>query len=221
MAGRVRRVVCGRLQRWCQKHTASWSRCRAADSIGGQILELKNMLDSHADFPVALIGHSWGAWLSYIYTAAYPEDVKKLILIGSGAFEKKYVTEMRQARTSRLTESEAARMQVLFQQLSKAGRADSNVLREFGELASKADSYAPIAIRHDTLDFQTNVFHRCMEEINAWRSSGRLLQLGRQIHCPVLAIHGKNDSHPYEGVEKTVIRCHREFPFYTARAMRA
>jgi pimeloyl-ACP methyl ester carboxylesterase len=34
------------------------------------------------------------------------------------------------------------------------------------------------------------------------RRSGELLKLGRQIQCPVVAIHGDYDPHPHEGIKK-------------------
>ena len=37
-------------------------------------------------------------------------------------------------------------------------------------------------------------------EASLLRSSGRLLALGEEIRCPVVAIHGDHDPHPAEGV---------------------
>ena len=50
-------------------------------SIEGQIGELQRMLRRHAELPLTLAGHSWGAWLSFLFAARYPSYVKKLILI--------------------------------------------------------------------------------------------------------------------------------------------
>ncbi len=60
---------------------------QTANSVKGQVEELKTILTESADVPVTLIGFSWGAWLSFIVTASYPSLVSKLILIGSGPFE--------------------------------------------------------------------------------------------------------------------------------------
>ena len=54
-------------------------------TVKGQIQELKSILKKHADLPVVLIGHSWGAMLSYMFTGENPEMVKKLILVSSGS----------------------------------------------------------------------------------------------------------------------------------------
>ena len=63
---------------------------QTAASLEGQLLELKNILEESGDIPVTLIGSSWGAMLSFIFTARFPAFTKKLVLIGSGVFEEKY-----------------------------------------------------------------------------------------------------------------------------------
>ncbi len=60
---------------------------QTATTVEGQVQELKAVLEKNGDLPVTLIGFSWGAMLSFIFTARYPSFVKKLILIGSGAYE--------------------------------------------------------------------------------------------------------------------------------------
>ena len=45
------------------------------------------------------------------------------------------------------------------------------------------------------------------------RSSGKLLELGKQIECPVVAIHGDYDPHPTEGVWKPLSAVLNSFRF--------
>jgi len=45
------------------------------------------------------------------------------------------------------------------------------------------------------------------------RSSGKLLELGRNIQCPVVAIHGDYDPHPVEGVSVPLSRVLKDFRF--------
>ena len=59
---------------------------QSADTINGQLNELKDLLEKNCSLPVILIGWSWRAWLSYIFASKFQEMVKKLILIGSGPF---------------------------------------------------------------------------------------------------------------------------------------
>src|SRR5437763_953732 len=56
------------------------------DSLDGQVEELRQVLSDNADLPVIMIGHSWGAMLSFVVAARHPSLVKKLILVSSGVF---------------------------------------------------------------------------------------------------------------------------------------
>ena len=40
---------------------------QTANSVDGQVEELKNVLEKYGNPPLILIGFSWGAWLSYIF----------------------------------------------------------------------------------------------------------------------------------------------------------
>jgi len=57
---------------------------QTAASLEGQVQELRTVLIENGELPVTIIGSSWGAMLGFIFTARYPEFVKKLVLIGSG-----------------------------------------------------------------------------------------------------------------------------------------
>lgn len=70
--------------------------------LDGQVRELREILEKHGSLPVTLVGFSWGAMLSFIFTARHPQLVKKLVLIGSGPYEEKYATNITKTRISRL-----------------------------------------------------------------------------------------------------------------------
>ncbi|UCF12872.1 MAG: alpha/beta hydrolase [Thermoplasmatales archaeon] len=86
---------------------------QTATTIEGQVQELKVVLKKRGDLPITLIGWSWGAWLSFIFTAKYPTFVKKLILIGSGTYEEKYAVNIIKTRLSRLSEEERAEAPII------------------------------------------------------------------------------------------------------------
>ena len=73
-------------------------------TINGQLEELYNVISDFAEIPVILAGHSWGAWLIYIFAAHYPEIVSKIILIGSGPFKEEYARSITKVRLNRLIE---------------------------------------------------------------------------------------------------------------------
>jgi pimeloyl-ACP methyl ester carboxylesterase len=175
---------------------------QTATSVRGQIEELRTLLQEKADLPVFLIGFSWGAWLSYMVAAHHPSLVKKLILIGSGPFEEKYAADIEETRLSRLSEEERAEVESLYEILDDpVARKRSEAFARFGALFSKADAHDPIKHESDAVDFDPDIFQKVWEEAAELRRGGQLLELGKCIKCPVVAIHGAYDPHPAEGVQ--------------------
>jgi pimeloyl-ACP methyl ester carboxylesterase len=190
---------------------------QTATTLTGQIEELKTILEAHGDPPVVLVGFSWGAWLSFIFAARYPELVKKLILVGSGPFQEKYVARLHETRLERLSEEEGREFEVIVDALSDPGTEEKDQLLErLGALATKSDSCDPIAgqdQRSDHLGPQADVFRGVWREAAELRRSGVLLQIGRHIQCPVVAIHGDYDPHPAEGVRRPLSATLQDFRF--------
>jgi pimeloyl-ACP methyl ester carboxylesterase len=172
-------------------------------SLQGQIEELKTVLEKNGDLPVILIGFSWGAWLSYMVAAHYPSFVKKLILIGSGPLEQKYAARIQETRLNRLSEEEREEVESLYEVLDNPAAEDRRAaFSRFGALFSKADAYDPILDESEVIDYDPHIFRSVWKEAAELRRSGKLLELGGRIKCPVVAIHGDYDSHPVEGVQK-------------------
>lgn len=187
---------------------------QTAASLEGQIEELRTVLEKNADLPVTLIGFSWGAWLSFIFASYYPAFAKKLILIGSGPYEEKYAAEIQEIRLERLSEEEGTEVKALIEVLDRPSAEDkSSALARFGALFSKADAYDPIMYESQTIDFRADIFEGVWKDAVELRRSGKLLQLGKHIECPVVAIHGDYDPHPAEGVRKPLSAVLKGFRF--------
>ncbi len=183
---------------------------QTALSLEGQIEELKTVLREEGDPPVILIGYSWGAWLSFILAANYPPLVRKLILIGSGPFEERYAVGIRQTRLNRLNERERKEVKSLIRILDDPEVKDKNrVLARLGAIFSKADACNPI--RHKAIDCRFDIFQRVWKEAAELRKSGKLLEFGKDVSCPVVAIHGDYDPHPAEGVQKPLSAILKDF----------
>ncbi len=187
---------------------------QTATSLKGQLEELKRILEKNADLPVILIGFSWGAWLSFIFAAKNHEFVEKLILIGSGPYEEKYAAKILETRLKRLSKMERTEaeslMEVLINPTHKNRKSD---FIRVGKLFSRADAYAPTADECEPIDFNADIFHSVWKDGAELRKSGRLLEIGRQIRCPVVAIHGDYDPHPAEGVQKPLSVLLKNFRF--------
>ncbi len=176
---------------------------QAAASVAGQVQELRDVLKVHGRLPVALIGHSWGAWLSFVFAARHPEMVNRLILVGAGPFEERYARGIMKTRLGRLSEEERREAREIADALNGAGEGRAALFARYGGLMSKADAYDPLpGDGEDALEFQPDVYASVWKEADALRRGGELLDLGKKISCPVLAIHGDHDPHPAEGVEE-------------------
>jgi len=75
---------------------------QTADTLDGQVQELKEVLEGSGDLPIILIGFSWGAMLSFIFASRHPTLVKKLILVAGAPFEDRYAADITETRLRRL-----------------------------------------------------------------------------------------------------------------------
>jgi len=184
------------------------------NSIDGQVQELKQVIENNSKYPVTLIGWSWGAWLSYILTVRYPRLVRKLILVSSGPFEAKYAKQIMKTRMSRLSKKERDRLDLLFTNLKNLkGGKQEKAFSEIGRLIDKADSYNPIPHRSEVIKTQPEIYEPVWNEASKLREEGELLAMGKQIRCPVVAIHGDHDPHPAEGIKKPLAEIIKDFRF--------
>jgi len=190
---------------------------QTATSLEGQVEELRTVLENHGDLPVTLIGFSWGAWLSFIVAAHYLAIIKKLILVGSGPYEEKYVARLQETRLNRLSEEERTEFEFIIRTLGDPATEDKDtLLARLGALASKSDEYDPIIDESDESDSvgsQGDIFQSVWRDAAELRRSGELLELGKHIKCPVVAIHGDYDPHPAEGVQKPLSAILESFRF--------
>ncbi len=187
---------------------------QTADSLDGQVEELRAVLGERADLPVTLIGSSWGAMLGYIFAARYPAHVRRLILVGSGVYEARYAAGIEQTRLDRLSEAERARALELLELLERPDTVDkSRLMNAMGQLYTKADAYDPLTLDTEGLDAQYEILVRVWSDAEALRASGELLALGKRIACPVLALHGDYDPHPPAGVREPLSSVVRDFRF--------
>ena len=183
-------------------------------SLEGQVNELYYILEKNGDLPVTLIGWSWGAILGFILAARYFLVVKKLLLVGGAVFEQKYAERIMETRLSRLNEDEKIEVLKLMKALNNPTVEDkNNLMLRLEKLFFKSDSYDPLPYNSEVLEYQYHIFHSVWEDAEKLRASGELLKLAKQIQCPVVAIHGDYDPHPYQGVFEPLSRVIKDFRF--------
>jgi pimeloyl-ACP methyl ester carboxylesterase len=187
---------------------------QTASSIAGQVAELKALVEETAAFPVTLAGHSWGAWLGFIFAARHPHLVRKLILIGSGGFEEKYAAMTQRTRLSRLSKTDREEVNGLLEMFrTPSSNHNNSDFARLGALFSGVGAYDPLPQEPLAADFNLDIYKRVWKEATELRRSGRLLNLGKKIRAPVVAIHGDYDAHPFEGVQLPLSKVLEDFRF--------
>jgi pimeloyl-ACP methyl ester carboxylesterase len=187
---------------------------QTSTTIQGQLQELSRIIKNNGDPPLTFIGHSWGAWLTILYAARYPSEVKKIILVSSGPFEEKYVSQIMETRLGRLNDKEQIHLRTLLHGLNNpAGRNKNQMFAQLGKILTHADSFLPLRQNEKNVTFQYNIFHHVWKEADDLRRSGKLLEIVSQLQCLVVAIHGDYDPHPFEGVEKPLSKIVKDFKF--------
>ena len=211
-------------------------------SLQAQVEELESQLQESSDPPVTLIGFSWGAWLSLILAAQYPHLVSRLILIGSGPFEQKYVHKIMETRLSRLSRLEGEEAKCILAALDNPDddvdevkeQEKKEALARMGELFRRTDAFDPIRCKSNEFDFDPiaddsgsfgpacnepieefdpDICRAVWREASILRQTGKLLELCKKVRCPVVAIHGDYDPHPSEGVREPLQAVLKSFQF--------
>ncbi len=187
---------------------------QTADSVSGQINELKIVLERQASLPVVLVGHSWGAWLGFMFAANFPSYVKKLILVGSGSFEDKYAQNIHQIRMERLNSHDRQEVERISEKLSSGSPENKDdILKRFGGIISRADQYDPAPDTKEDVCISYHIYKKVWLQAAAMRSSGELLALAEKITCPLVAFHGDYDPHPEAGVREPLSGIIQNFRF--------
>jgi len=166
--------------------------------------EIKEIIQKEALEEIILVGHSWGAWLAWIFAASYPKHVKKLVLISAGSFDEKYNRDLNEIRLKRLSPDLRKEAIKLMEKLMAApdDRIKPDWFRRFSELMERADSYHHEEdTKDEAIDFKPQQYLALWPEAAGLRKSGELLKMAHHIICPVVAFHGAYDSHPAKGVE--------------------
>jgi pimeloyl-ACP methyl ester carboxylesterase len=187
-------------------------------TIEDLVTELDEQVSRHAELPVTLVGHSWGAWLCFLYATKYNEKVRKLILISSGPLDATYASDIINTRVKRLTDKDRKRLFNWIERLNEPDEDNKNDLfRQVGELIYRADSFDPIPGENPEINYNYNMYLKVWNEAQELRSSGALLSAMSGINCPVVAIHGDYDPHPAEGIRGPLTVGLKDFKFHLLR----
>ncbi|MDL2281304.1 alpha/beta hydrolase, partial [Selenomonadales bacterium OttesenSCG-928-I06] len=181
------------------------------------ISELHEQILSIGKVPISLIGHSWGAWLTILYATEYPEVVEQIILVGCSPLKSNYVAEILERRVERFSEQEQMKLNALLASLEDPQNNKKDIaLTKLKKLVEKSDNYE-IDIDIDLENnFPSNerMYAKIWGEVSEIRNNGDLIEKLNKIQCPVVVIHGENDTHPIEGVVEPLSQYNISFEKY-------
>lgn len=165
-------------------------------SIAELIEELYNQINDNCSNKVSLIGHSWGAWLVALFAEKYPELIERIILIGSGPLEDKYVSEIGARRFENLSEEDGE----IYQRLIHNQATDED-MEKIPKVLEKSDNYCLENKDLHRADKTDSQMHNIIwEEAAKLRTNGELLTSFKQIRSKIVLIQGETDPHPARGI---------------------
>lgn len=85
---------------------------------------------------------------------------------------------------------------------------------KYGAIMEKLDCFNPIEICIDDSLYSYEIYKKVWPEVHALRKNGSIYDMGNQIKCEVVAIHGDYDSHPYYGIKESLEKTISNFKFY-------
>ncbi len=171
-------------------------------SIKELIEDMNKYITKICKSKVVLLGHSWGAWLVCLYAYRHPDKVKKLILVGSGSFDIKYVKEFNDRRLSRLSKDEKNEYDILMKNFMSNNFSNKDeVMTEFGKLMAKLDTYEFQDNEYSTIgEASFQMFNSIWNEASNLRKTGELINMMKEVDVPIHVIHGDYDSHEIKGI---------------------
>lgn len=165
-------------------------------SIAELVEELYGQISNSCTGKVVLIGHSWGAWLVAFLASKHPELVGKIILVGCGPLEDKYVSQIGLRRTRNLSEDN----KLIYQRLINNCATDEDMAR-IPKVFEQSDNYCLERKEFHSADKTDSKMHNeVWNEAAGLRTSGELLAAFKQISCRIYLIQGAGDPHPVNGV---------------------
>ncbi|MEL6889096.1 MAG: alpha/beta hydrolase [Pseudomonadota bacterium] len=168
-------------------------------SIADIIAGLRDDIARGCASPVVLVGWSWGAWLACLYAATYPDDVRRVVLLGCPPLTERGAKQLRQTRAARLSPAQTAEIEAL-----SAAPPDPQITACLMQLFELSDAFDPLDTPHPAVTIDWEQHHAIWAEASALRRSGGLLDRVASLPMPVRALHGADDPHPAEDVARSL-----------------
>mgnify|MGYP006279499749 FL=1 len=184
------------------------------DSIDSLLLDLKETITKKAQYPVKIVGFSWGAWLGTLFSAEYQDLVERLVLISSGPFKVENGKEkLNKTRLDRMNKKEKELYYEVTDKFKEGKNVNIKTLNSFIKLMHKVDAYEYKNNDKNKTDFNKHLYNKIWEEASQLRKDGSLIKAIERLDCPIKVIHGNYDPHPYKGVIGPIKDLNKDYEF--------
>lgn len=186
-----------------------------AGSISEQIEELYALLVSQELRKTILLGYSWGAWLSILFTEKYPDLVERLILVSTPPFTSEESTIIAKRRLEKLDPVATVQVGELTNQLESSDKEiRTSAFRDLGRLFHQCDSYSLVTDKEYVLSYDVDIYHAVWSEAEERRISGAMEKSLGSLTVPLIFIHGNDDSHPSSAILSILKRLDLDVVYY-------
>jgi proline iminopeptidase len=153
---------------------------------------------------INLVGFSWGATLAMFYGIKYPENLKTLIIAGTGGASNEYFNEYFLNLRSRTTEDERRALREI-EKLESFKNQETEIVQKYWRIIMMPFFKNKSQVNEVDLTFGKNTLKNLagigkflMDDLGDYDIYNEL----SVIKCPVLIIHGTYDPFPAEGAYK-------------------
>lgn len=147
-----------------------------------------------------LAGHSWGAMLSLIYVAQFPDAVESVVLIGCGTFDAAARAQMRTLRHERMAAHKYQRMKQRMEQIEDPDER----LQLLGKIMILIDSFDLKDVKDEVVYYDGLGHEQIWHDMMALMNKGVYPAAFETIDVPVLMLHGDYDPHPGEMIRDSL-----------------
>lgn len=167
-------------------------------NIEGLFDEIKSIIEEYSLNKIVLVGHSFGAWLALLSAEKYPQFVSKVVIIGCGPLETKYLPELIQAREKRNGDNYCALpnssndMLYFDEEQHKALMKEIGEMRENGELLERVLKITcPVIAFHGTYD--PHPVRGVSEPLESKLSNFRMITMEQCGHDPWKEVYARDE----------------------------
>ncbi|MDH3431767.1 MAG: alpha/beta hydrolase [Gammaproteobacteria bacterium] len=160
--------------------------------------------DLGGDFPVAIVGHSWGAMLALCYAAEHPSNVGPIALVGCGTFDQAGRSRMQATIEERMDDDLRDRIR----RVSTDATDPADQFIQTYKLTRHIFDYNPInpyPDKEESEPFDLKAHDETWRDMRKLQDDGTYPNAFATIESPVLMLHGQYDPHPGKMIRDSLL----------------